>query len=562
MNTAQLLVRALEEEGVVYIFGVPGEENEELLFALEDSSIQFVPTRHEQGAAFIANVWGRLTGRAGVCLSTLGPGATNLLTGVADANLDKAPLVAITAQGALSRLHHESHQSIDVVQMLAPVTKWNSTIASPQVTVEVVRKAFKIAEEEKPGAVHIELPEDIASTTVDASKPGGIPDVLPRTRVRRAGPDYRAIAAAIDALREAKRPLFLAGNGAIRKLASTHLTALATEHDLPVVSTFMGKGAISDRLPQSLRSIGLGFRDHVVDAFDMADLVIAVGYDIAETPPERFNPRSDARIVHIDFEPAEVYTHYQPEVEVVCDISGALWSMREALEGKGLHHERGWWHPIRARFDADVRLDRLPPSSEWQEGQQMTVPGALHVIRHVLPDEGLILSDVGSHKTWIARNFPVYEPNSCIISNGLASMGIALPGAIAASLAEPGRPIIACMGDGGALMNFQELETATRLGTAFVALVFNDNDYGLISWKQRQHRGRSVSTRIDNPDFVKLAESFGVRATRTETPEALEAALVEAFEERALRFIEVPVDPSVNDTLVARLANLKAGRTD
>jgi len=551
VNVAELMVRALEAEGVKYVFGVPGEENEALLFALEESSITFVPTRHEQGAAFIANVFGRLTGKAGVCLATLGPGATNLLTGVADANLDRAPLVALTAQGGLDRLHHESHQALDVVAMLAPVTKWNTSITDPRVIAEVVRKAFKVAENEKPGAVHLELPEDVASEAV----PEDIVPLQPR-RVRRSSADYKAIAAAIDAIRKARRPLFVAGNGAIRKRASKHLTKLATTHGLPVVSTFMGKGAISDRLPQSLRSTGLGFRDHVNDAIDGADLLVCVGFDIAELPPERLNPSGKKPIVHIDFAPAEVYASYSPEVEVVCDISDALWQIDRALEAEPADHDSEWWLPIRARFDDDVRRDRLPPSSEWREGQRMTVPGALHVIRHVLPDDGLILSDVGSHKMWIARNFPVYEAGTCIISNGLASMGIALPGAIAGALADPGRPIVACMGDGGALMNVQELETAKRLGLAFVAVVLNDDDYGLISWKQRRHRGRSVSTRIGNPDFVKLGESFGLRAHRCETPESLEEALRGAFDDGALTLIEIPVDPSVNDALVKRLSHL------
>lgn len=556
MNVAELMVSALEREGVRFIFGVPGEENEALLFALADSEITFVPTRHEQGAAFIANVWGRLTGKAGVCLATLGPGATNLLTGIADANLDKAPLVAITAQGEMSRLHHESHQALDVVAMLAAATKWNESIISPRTVGEVVRKAFKVAEQEKPGATHIELPEDIASAEVTEER--GI--IEPR-RVRRPSPDYKAMRAAIELLRAAKKPLFLAGNGAIRKLASKHLTRLVTEHDLPVVSTFMGKGAISDRLPQSLRSMGLGFRDHVMNAVDQADLLLAIGFDIAEFPPERFNPRGDKKIVHIDFEPAEVYTLYDPEVEVVCDVSGALWSMIEALEGETLSCEKGWWHDVRNRIDEDIRLDRPDEArfegvseEELLQEPRMTVPGSLHVIRHVLPDDGLMISDVGSHKMWIARNFPVYEPGGCIISNGLASMGIALPGAIAASLEKPGRAIVTCMGDGGALMNIQELETAVRLGVSFAGVIFNDNDYGLISWKQRRHRGRSVSTEIGNPDFVKLAESFGIEGVRATTPAALERALRETFEQNLLRIIEVPIDPSVNDALIARLA--------
>ncbi len=545
LNVAQMLVRCLELEGVRYIFGVPGEENEALLFALDDSEIEFVPTRHEQGAAFIANVWGRLTGQAGVCLSTLGPGATNLITGVADANLDKAPLVAITAQGALDRLHYESHQAIDVVQMFRPITKWNSSIQSPTTVTEVVRKAFKLAQAEKPGATHIELSEDVASQPVASQ--AGCRSPIEHRRVRRPAPDYKAQARALELLRGAKRPLVIAGNGAIRERSSRHLTKFVTDHDIPVVHTFMGKGAVDDRLPQSLYALGLGFRDHVMNAVDQADLFICVGYDVAEFPPERFNPGADEKIVHVDFEPAEVYTHYVPEVEVVGDISGTLWGWEQALEGETLGHERGWAREVRARIEADFEVDRR------SDDAQATVPAALHVLRECLPSDGLLLSDVGSHKMWIARNFPVHVPGGCIISNGLASMGIALPGGIAASLVDPDRKVVAAMGDGGFLMNAAELETAVRLGVGFVCVVFNDEDYGLISWKQRQHRKRSVSTRIQNPDFVKFAESFGITAVRAETVGAFRTALSEALEDSAVRFIEVPVDPSVNDALLQRL---------
>lgn len=541
MRVVDLLVQALVAEGVERVFGVPGEENEALLFAMKDSSITFVPTRHEQGAAFIANVWGRVTGQAGVCLSTLGPGATNLITGLADANLDKAPVVAITAQGSMSRLHHESHQALDVVDLLRPVTKYNTSIRDPAIVAEVVRKAFKVAEREKPGVTHIELSEDMAEAEVPHSS------LVQRRRVRRPAPDYKALAEAERLLRKARRPLVLAGNGAIRQLASRHLTRLATTYNIPVITTFMGKGAISDRLPQSLRTVGLGFRDVVMDAIDQADLIVAVGFDVAELPPERLGPRGK-RYLHIDFEPAEVYLHYQPEVELVCDISAALWQLQRRLGDGPLAREKNWWHDVRRAIDEDIRQDRLPDDAD-----HLTVPGALHLIRHHLPDEGLLISDVGSHKRWIARNFPAYEPGSVIISNGAASMGIALPGAIAAKLARPDKPVIACMGDGGFMMNVQEIETARRLGTPFVCVVFNDDDYGLISWKQRRNQGRSTGTRIGNPRFDDLARAFDIPATKASTPAQLNEALSAALAANELRLIEVPVDPSVNDGLIQRL---------
>jgi len=542
MKVTDLFVKCLENEGVQYIFGVPGEENEAFLFSLEGSSIRFIPCRHEQGAAFMANVWGRLTGRAGVCLSTLGPGATNLITGVADANLDKAPLVALTAQGGITRLHQESHQYIDIVHMFEPVTKWNSAISSPEVVCEVVRKAFRAAQAEKPGAAHIELSEDLAAGEVlQRTAP------LPARRVRRPAPDYKAIQRTVELLDGAKRPLIIAGNGAIRKRASRHLTEFAERHGIPVTTTFMGKGAVSDDSPRSLMSMGLGFvRDHVMEAVDLADLIITVGYDIAEFQPEQWNPHGKT-VVHIDFIPAEVYTHYEVDVEVVGDISGTIWELQQQLGDRGLGFDRRWYAPIRERILADHA------AYELKEGEPFTIPGSLRLIREHLDPCGLLISDVGSHKMWIGRNFPTLCPNGCIMSNGLASMGIALPGGLAAALAEPGRPVVAVMGDGGFLMNSQELETARRLGAGFTAIVFNDNDYGLISWKQRLSRGRSIFTRIDNPDFKAYVESFGIRAHRPESLAELRETLARIIPSGELSVVEIPVDPTVNDELVERL---------
>ncbi|MFQ5605046.1 MAG: acetolactate synthase large subunit [bacterium] len=542
MKVSDLFVKCLENEGVRYIFGVPGEENEDLLFSLQDSAIEFVPCRHESGAAFTANVWGRLTGKAGVCLATLGPGATNLITGVADANLDKAPIVAITGQGGLTRLHHESHQYLDIVNVFRPITKWNAAISSPEIVCEVTRKAFKIAEYEKPGATHIELSEDLAKLNVQSKQA----PIEPK-RVRRPSPDYKAINRTIHLLVHARRPLIIAGNGAIRKLASKHLTQLAEKHQIPVVSTFMGKGAISDKSPQSLLSIGLGFKDFVMAAVENADLILTVGYDIAEYPPEKWNAAGEKQIVHIDFSPSEVYSNYLPDVEVVGDISGALWELNQRLMDADLEFDAEWYQPIREQILNDIA------SYDLKEGQPFTIPGSLNIIRQVLDDSGLLISDVGSHKMWIARNFPTCTPNGCIISNGLASMGIALPGAIAAALLQPQRQVVAVMGDGGFLMNSQELETAKRLGVRFTTVVFNDNDYGLISWKQSMSRGTSVSTRLSNPDFKLYAESFGITAYRPQNLSELKKNLQTAITSKELNLVEIPVDASVNNALVEKL---------
>ena len=540
MRVAELVVKCLENEGVRYVFGVPGEECEELLFALDASSITFIPTRHEQGAAFMADVWGRLSGKAGVCLSTLGPGATNLVTGVADANLDKSPLVAITAQTTLRQLHKESHQYLDVISLFRPITKWNASITDPDTAAEVVRKAFKVAESEKLGATHIELPEDIASLETEG-------EPLSVVRVRRPDPDHQALQEAVSLLKRAKKPLVLAGNGAVRKDASHHLRELVSRCHIPIVHTFMGQGAVSDDSPESLHTIGLGFRDIVMDAMDEADVVLTVGYDLAEYEPAAWNPTRKKTIIHIDFTPADVDTHYQPTVEIVADIPASLRELNRLMEQAACPLDPTWYVSVRDRIRADIR------SYDLADGQPFTVPGVLNILRSILADDDLLISDVGSHKLWIARNFPTRCPNGCLISNGLATMGLSLPGAIAAALHDPGRRIVAAMGDGGFLMNSQELETAVRLGVVFTVLLFNDNDYGLISWKQRAHRGRSTGTSLTNPDFVRYAESFGIAAYRPTTVAELRSQLTAAIHSNRLALVEVPIDQDVNARVISRL---------
>ncbi len=540
MTVSDRIAASLEAEGVEYVFGLPGEENEDLLFSLDDSEVRFIPTRHEQGAAFMADVWGRLTGEAGVCLATLGPGATNLLTGVADAQLDKSPVLALTGQGGLERLHQESHQHINVVNMFRPITKWNTAVSDPDIAGEVIRKAFKVAQAEKPGAVHVELSEDVAGQQTAAST------IPPRT-VRRPSPDGQSLMDALELLETAERPLIMAGNGAIRKRSARHLRQLVEEHEIPVVHTFMGKGAVSDRDEHSLFSIGLGFRDYVMEAVDQADLVVTVGYDIAEYAPEMWNPEGEHTIVHVDFEPAEVYTHYQPDVEIVADISASLTGLIHLMDERDLDFDTEWYRPIRRTLHDDITGWPI----EGEEG--FTTPGALNVLRDVMGDRDLLISDVGSHKMWIARNFRTCCPNGCIISNGLASMGIAVPGGIAASLVHPNRNIVCATGDGGFMMNSQELETARRLSVDMTVVIFNDNDYGLISWKQQMSRGTSTSTRIGNPDFPRYAESFGIDGYRPETADELVDQVREAVTSDGLAVVEVPIDTSVNFELLNRL---------
>ncbi len=528
MNASDLLVRCLEGEGVEYVFGVPGEETEDLLFSLRDSEITFVPVRHEQGAAFMANVHGRLTGEAGVCLGTLGPGATNLLTGVADANLDKAPLVAITGQGGLERLHKESHQALDIVGMFGPITKWNTQLNDPDIIAESIRKAFKVAEYEKPGATHLEFPEDVAGSETDTT-----PMDL-RERVRLASPDSELLQRVQAFLEEADRPLVIAGNGAVRTGATTRLREFVETTGIPVASTYMGKGAVSDCSPQSLLTLDSGDHQEASDAIEMADLILTVGYDIAEHDPAGWNKGQDTVIVHIDSEPAEVYEAYNPNLELVCDLSTALAKLTGRMGDSETQFDEGWYSDLRAHILDDVAPD---PS----EGDPFTVRGVLPVLRGVMGDDDVLISDVGSHKMQIAQNFLTYEPNTCIISNGLASMGISVPGGIAADLASDAE-VVAATGDGGFLMNGAEIETATRVGCGYTILLFVDDDYGLISEKQRAHRGESFGTKLTNPDFMTLAESFGIDGYRPEEWDELEEALRDALTSDGMSLVEVPIE--------------------
>jgi len=542
MNGAELFVKCLEQENVKYIFGVPGEENEDLLFAIEHSNISFIPVRHEQGGAFMADVWGRVTGQAGVCLATLGPGATNLVTGVADAFLDKSPVVALTGQGGLLRLHHESHQYIDVVDMMKSITKWSSAVTDVKVIPEIVRKAFKIATSEKPGATHIELAEDVAGHTVEKKL---IP--LQDSHPRLSAPDKKSFQKALELINHSKKLLIIAGNGAIRNRASEALTSFSEAYNIPVASTFMGKGAISDKSPQSLGAMGLGFKDYVIEAAEAADLILCIGYDIAEYDPEGWNKNNDKTIIHLDFSPAEVFTHYIPEVELICDLATCIRSFHQEMKREAF---KNWYTEIRQRIHASISHYNLK-----DDAPEFQTPGVLSIIREELSDDGLLISDVGSHKMWIARNYQTYCPNGCIISNGLASMGIALPGGIAASLADPDRQVVAVMGDGGALMNIQELETAKRLGVSCTFIILNDNQYGLIKWKQEMSEGKSFGTEIGNPDFVKLAESFGIDGYKPTTVENLRKTFNKVFNNKSLSLIEIPISTDVNNELIEELKN-------
>jgi acetolactate synthase I/II/III large subunit len=537
-KAADLFVECLEAEGVRYVFGIPGEETLDLNEAIDGSSLEFVPVRHEQGGAYMADMYGRLTGRAGVCLGTLGPGATNLVTGVADAFLDRSPLVALTGQADLDRMHKESHQHIDVVNMLRPITKFNARLNSARVIPEVVRKAFKVAQEQKPGPTHIELPEDVMGTLVDA-------DPLPvRTSRRRPEPSAGELLRAVELVRGAVNPIVLAGNGVARTGAAPALREFARATGIGVAETFMGKGMLDYEDPHALGTVGIQSRDYALAGFDDADVVITVGYDLVEHSPANWNPRRDKRILCIDTVPPEVDEHFVTEVDVIGDLYHVLSRLAEELRDSP--------RTVHASRLNEIVLGRFE-SARYDEHFPMQPPRALWEIRQVLGRRDMLISDVGLHKLWIARMFPAHEPNTVFIANGLAGMGFALPTAIAAKLVHPDRHVVTVSGDGGFMMNVQELETAVRLRTPVVNVIWENGQYGSIVWKQDKKFGRHFGTDFTNPDFVRLADAFGMPAWRCEGVEDLGRHLRHALTLDAPSLIVVPIDYSIDVSISEEL---------
>ena len=548
MKASDLFVKCLEAEGIEYIFGVPGEENADFMMSLEASEkIRFVLTRHEQGAAFMAEVYGRLTGMPAVCLGTLGPGATNLITGVADANMDRAPLLVLTGQGTTHRLHKESHQVMDVVAMFEPVSKWAETVRTAEAIPEIVRKSVGIATTEKPGAVHIELAEDIAGHETNAEP------LTPR-RLRRPVPDDKIVDAAFELLKSAERPVILAGNGCIRRRASRQLKLFCERTGIGVVSTFMAKGCVDLDADYCLFTAGLGARDRVNLAIDEADLVISLGFDMVEYHPRLWNPNADKRIVHADFLPAEVDAHYHPEVELVGDLAHLLWMLNERVDRVGgLTFDLSRQRALRGEMIMDIEEH----AGDLTEGL-IRPQKALADARAVLGPEDILLSDVGAHKMWIARHYHCHTPNTCLIPNGFCSMGFALPGAIAANLVYPERRVLAVCGDAGFLMNVQEMETAKRLGSQLTAMVWEDREYGLIAWKQENTFGRHTDLSFDNPDWSKLAEAFGWNGYTCTRSEDLRVVLEASFEADGPSLVVIPIDYRENRLLTQKLGEITA----
>jgi acetolactate synthase-1/2/3 large subunit len=550
VKASDLFVKCLEAEGVERIFGVPGEENADLMISLLDSKIKFVLCRHEQAAAFMADAYGRLTGKAGVCLATLGPGVTNLVTGLADANMDRAPVVAIIGQGSTKRLHKESHQNMDSIAMVRPISKWAQSIYSAGNITEVVRKAFKLAEAEKPGVCVIELPEDIAKAEINDTP-------MTPVRVRRPAADHKAVAQAVELIGKAKKPIILAGNGSVRKRAATQLRRLAHKTGIGVVNTFMGKGAVPMHDDHCLYTMGLGSGDYNNLAFDDADLIISCGYDLVEYSPSAWNrTNKDAKkIIHIDFWPAEVDRDYQPSVEIVGDLADALWQLNEQInikfEGKLPLFDIADRAKLRKQMSDDFAAEKS------DSGFPVKPQRVLWDVRQFLGKDDILLSDVGAHKMWIARYFQSEEPNTVLISNGFCTMGFAMPGSIGAKFACPDRKVLSISGDAGFAMNVQELETAARLGVNIVAMVWCDGEYGLIKWKQQNSfKGRHSDLKFNNPDFAKLAEAYGLWGKEIKSADEITPALNEAFSQKRPALIAVPIDYGENMKLTKRLGNI------
>jgi acetolactate synthase-1/2/3 large subunit len=554
MKASDLFIKCLEAEGVEYIFGLPGEETNDLMISIADSSkIKFVLTRHEQGAAFMADVYGRLTQKVGVCLSTLGPGATNLTTGVANANMDRSPLLAITGQTNTDQLHKESHQNMDPITMFKPITKWRWSMRNADSIPEIIRRAFKIALEEKGGAVHLELPQDISKIESDI-KPIRADEAL------RSRPNKDLIRKAVKMIIESKLPIILIGNGCVRKSSSMILRKFVESTGICSVNTFMAKGVISDKSERHLQTIGIKEADYALIAIKKADLVIAIGYDLVEYSPKNWNHNLKKNIIHIDFTPAEVDTFYPPSIEIAADIQYTIEALLNELkreeektlknsELEGFKNRKAiipdLFHKIKK--EVNWRIERYSKDTAYPIKPEKLILD----VRNALDPNDIVISDVGAHKLWIAKVYNTYAPNTCLITNGFCSMGFALPGAIAAQLVNPKHKVVAMCGDGGFLMNVQEIETAVRLKLPIIVVIWCDSDFGMISLKQSMEFGRTAFTRFTNPDFVKLAESFGAKGHKVKSTQEFQSILRKAKDSVSVPvIIATDVDYSRNDILL------------
>ncbi|HEY7078616.1 MAG TPA: acetolactate synthase large subunit [Nitrososphaeraceae archaeon] len=548
-KASDLFVRCLEFEGVEYIFGLPGEETNDIIMSLLGSDkIRFILVRHEQAAAFMADVYGRLTHKTGVCLSTLGPGATNLTTGIANANMDRSPVLAITGQTESDLLHKESHQNMDAVTMFKPITKWTWSIRNADSIPEIVRRAFKLSLEKKAGAVHLELAQDIAKM-YSTIKP------ITAQRLSRSRPNRRLVRDAAKLILESKRPIVLVGNGCIRGSASTQLRKFLERTGLCSMNTFMAKGVISDLSERHLQTIGIREADHALIAMKKADLVIAVGYDLVEYNPKNWNGDLAKTIIHIDFTPAEVDTYYSPTIEIAADIEYSIDAILKELEKQKMENPNMKGFPYREipeqfkkiKTEVTWRIERFRNDMHYPIKPEKLISD----VRNALEKDDIVISDVGAHKLWIAKVYDTYNPNTCIIPNGFCSMGFALPASIAIQLVKPKQNVVAMCGDGGFLMNVQELETAVRLKLPIIVVIWCDSDFGMISLKQKYEFEISAFTNFNNPDFVKLAESFGAIGYNVSSTQEFHKILETAKKSTSIPvIISVKVDYSRNRILI------------
>ncbi|HEV3280721.1 MAG TPA: acetolactate synthase large subunit [Acidimicrobiales bacterium] len=542
-SVAELVVQCLENEGVTHVFGIPGEENIHLVEALSRSSIRYVLVRHEQGASFMAETYGRLTGLAGVCSATLGPGAINLILGTADATTNSTPLIGLSAQVGMDRSFKESHQGVDVVSMFAPVTKWSALIATPGAVPEMIRKAFKLSQTERPGAVFLAVPEDIEAA---AAPIGAAP--LPINVPRPDEPSPEQVARAASILQGAIHPIVLAGHGATRANASESLRRFAEVLGIPVATTFHGKGVFPDDHPLALGAVGFMRHDYVNFGFDRADVIVTVGYELQEFDPVRINPNGDKRIIHVHRFPAEVDRNYNVAVGLQAEIGRSLDALATAVE----RNFRGGGDEQRIRGLLADELERGHADDRFPLAPARIVADTRAALRR----EDIVLVDTGALKMWMARLYPTLAPNTCLISNGLSTMGWAVPGAVGAKIACPEASVLVSTGDGGFLMNSQEIETALREKIAMVILIWVDGAYGLISWKMELEIGHDLDTAFTNPDFVAYAESFGAVGYRIKAADELLPTLRTALADDTVSVIACPVDYSANRELIRSLGEL------
>ena len=537
-KASDLFIQCLEEEGVEYIFGVPGEENLDFLDSLSRSKkIRLILTRHEQGAGFMAATYGRHTGKTGVCLATLGPGATNFVTAAAYAQLGGMPMMMITGQKPIKKSKQGRFQILDVVSMMGPITKFTQQLAASDNIPSRVREAFRLAEEEKPGAVHIELPEDIADEHTDA-----LP--LPRSVARRPSADPKAVEAAVAKLHAAKAPILVIGAGANRKMTGKMLEEFVAKTGIPFLTTQLGKGVIDERHPLFLGCAALSAGDFVHRAVEASDCIVNIGHDVIEKPPFFMRP-GGADVIHVSMKSAEVDPVYFPQIEILGDIANAVWQMKETIT------KQPQWNfdfMIKARaaevahtagIAGDTRFPIFPP----------------HLVRQVraaMPDDGIIALDNGVYKIWFARGYTAHLPNTVLLDNALATMGAGLPSGMMSAMVYPDRKILSICGDGGFMMNSQEMETAVRLGLNMTVLILNDNSYGMIRWKQANMGFEDWGLTYGNPDFVKYAEAYGAHGHRIESATHLNEVLKHCLDTPGVHLIDCPVDYTENDNILNR----------